>query len=79
MWDPSLGSSLSKTYQHQPKNLDHNSSNPVGVSVSQVGIRNGIRVNAAKACLSPRPSNLTIITEATVSKILFDRQTAIWG
>ena len=76
-WDPSLGDYLEKVYEHLPKNLDHNSGNPLGVSICQVGAHDGARTTADGAFLSSPPSNLTVQTDSAVSKILFDGQKAI--
>ncbi|KAL6714199.1 hypothetical protein ACLMJK_008694 [Lecanora helva] len=75
-WDPSLGEFLKKIYEYQPKNLDHNSGDPLGISICQVGVRDGCRVNAADTFLSPNFPNLTVVTEAPATKILFDGKTA---
>ena len=76
-WDPSLGGFLDKLYQHHPKNLDHNSGHPLGVSICQVSAFNGHRTTASGAYLSDPPSNLTIMTGTAVTRILFQDQKAV--
>lgn len=75
-WDPSLGDFLNEIYQYQPKNLDHNSGNPLGTSICQIGARNGCRVNAFEAFLSSHLPNLTVKSHATVTKVLFGNRCA---
>ena len=70
-WDSSFGEFLEKLYQYHHKNLDHNSGNPLGVSVCQVSAFNGQRTTASGAYLSTTPPNLTIMTETAVRRILF--------
>ncbi len=59
-----------------PLNNDFNGENQEGVGYYQVTQLNGQRCSAAKAFLTPNVnrSNLTIITDAQVQNILFDRQ-----
>lgn len=45
-----------------PLNPDHNSSNPIGISILINSAYNGLRTTAADS-LSNAPDNLTIITE----------------
>ncbi|MBT4908196.1 MAG: choline dehydrogenase, partial [Rhodospirillaceae bacterium] len=64
-----------------PRGLDYNGAQQEGVGYFQRTILNGRRMSAARAFLKParhRP-NLTIVTHAQVSKILFDgrRATAV--
>lgn len=72
-WEPEFGDFLDGLYNCYPKNLDVNSGDPLGVAVCQVSARDGRRVTASDAYLSDVPSNLTIITDATVETILFDQ------
>jgi choline dehydrogenase len=61
-----------------PRNPDFNAASTYGVGAYQLGIRNGWRSSASVAFLRPalgRP-NLTVITGATVSRVLFERTTA---
>ncbi|KAH8646544.1 glucose-methanol-choline oxidoreductase-like protein [Tricladium varicosporioides] len=53
-------------------NKDGNSGNPVGFGLLPSTFYDGKRVTSATAYLSSPPSNLTILTSALVSKILFD-------
>ena len=34
-WDPGFGEFLRNSYHYHPRNLDHNSGNPIGISVCQ--------------------------------------------
>lgn len=58
------------------KYTDFNGPNPLGVTNMQRTMRKGRRCSTAKAFLEPAVdrSNLHILTEAFVTKILFDRQ-----
>lgn len=76
-WDSVFGEFLEKLYQYHPKNLDHNSGNPLGVGICQVSAFNGQRTTASGAYLSTTPPNLTIRTETTVRKVLFQDNQAI--
>jgi len=76
-WDPSLGEFLEKLHQFYPKNLDHNSGNPLGVSVCQVSATNGHRITASEAYLSTTPTNLTVMTDTTAARILCEGQKAV--
>ena len=75
-WDPSFGDFLKTIYQNYPRNLDHNSGNPIGVAVCQLSAQKGRRITAAGAYLSTTPPNLTIMTDVTVIKIVFQNQQA---
>jgi choline dehydrogenase len=61
-----------------PLNNDFNGENQEGVGYYQVTQKNGQRCSAAKAFLTPNVnrSNLTIITNAHVQNIIFDRQSS---
>lgn len=76
-WDPGFGDFLQKLYQYHHKNPDHNSGNPLGVSVCQVSAFNGQRTTASGAYLSTIPPNLTVRTDTIVRKILFQDIKAI--
>ncbi|KAL8827722.1 MAG: hypothetical protein Q9170_006899 [Blastenia crenularia] len=76
-WDQSFADFLEKTWDHYPKNLDHNSGDTLGISVCQLSTRNGHRVTASEAFLSSRPSNLTIMTNAAVTKISLQGKKAV--
>jgi len=58
-------------------NLDINSGNPLGLSSSTATSRSGRRVTAAAAYLSDVPDNLSIVTEAQVTKIVFEGKKAV--
>ena len=62
-----------------PLNRDYNGSNMEGVSVYQTTIANGLRVSSASAYISKRNSgrNLRVITNAHVTKLIFDGRRAI--
>lgn len=68
---------MRNAYHYHTKNLDHNSGNPIGVSVCQQGIHDGKRVTASGAYLASSPPNLTIMTEASITKILFHDKKAV--
>lgn len=62
-----------------PYNADFNGDRQEGVGYYQLTTRNGRRCSAAVAYLRPasRRSNLSIRTDASVSRILFDQQRAV--
>ena len=62
-----------------PLNGDYNGSHMEGVSVYQTTIANGLRVSSASAYISKRNSgrNLRVITNAHVTKLIFDGRRAI--
>ena len=62
-----------------PLNSDYNGSHMEGVSVYQTTIANGLRVSSASAYISKRNSgrNLRVITNAHVTKLIFDGRRAI--
>ena len=76
-WDPGFGDYMRNSYHYLPKNVDHNSGNPIGVGVCQLGAHNGQRVTASGAYLSFHPSNLTIMTDATITKIITEGKKAV--
>ncbi|MDP6191535.1 MAG: GMC family oxidoreductase N-terminal domain-containing protein [Paracoccaceae bacterium] len=61
-----------------PLNRDYNGSHMEGVSVYQTTIANGFRVSSASAYISKRNSgrNLRVITNAHVTKLIFDGRRA---
>jgi choline dehydrogenase-like flavoprotein len=59
-----------------PLNQDHNSGNPLGMSVLINSSKNGLR-STANDLLTPKPENLTIITNAPVQRVLLDGTKAI--
>ncbi|RDW84957.1 hypothetical protein BP6252_02547 [Coleophoma cylindrospora] len=65
-----------------PLNTDHNSGNPIGVSVAQLNCPNAVRISSARAYLSEEfqkqhASQLSILCGAMCSRILFDANKAI--
>jgi len=62
-----------------PNNPDYNGEKQEGASISQCTIKNGKRCSGAAAFLKPilKRSNLTAITRAQVTKIVFDQKKAI--
>ena len=62
-----------------PLNRDYNGGHMEGVSVYQTTIANGLRVSSASAYISKRNSgrNLRVITNAHVTKLIFDGRRAI--
>ena len=47
------------------------------MSVCQISALNGRRITASDAFLSASPTNLTILTNTTVKRILFNDQNAV--
>ena len=76
-WESEFGDFLHDVCQFFPVNFDVNSGDPLGVNVCQVTARHGRRITASGAYLSDAPSNLTIITDVIVEKILFDHGKAV--
>ena len=76
-WEREFGTFLDGVHKHYPKNLDVNSGDPLGASVCQVSARDGLRATASGAYLSEVPSNLTILTDVSIVKILFNQDSAI--
>jgi len=62
-----------------PNNADYNGVKQVGASISQCTIKNGKRCSGAAAFLKPilKRSNLTAITRAQVTKIVFEGKKAV--
>ncbi|KAB8276084.1 hypothetical protein BDV30DRAFT_235924 [Aspergillus minisclerotigenes] len=59
-----------------PFNPDHNSGNPIGMSVLINSAYKGVRSTAADL-LKPKPENLTIVTDAPVQRLVFDGNKAV--
>ncbi|ETS87181.1 hypothetical protein PFICI_01009 [Pestalotiopsis fici W106-1] len=57
-------------------NPDVNNGNPMGMGMGMVCIHKGVRVTSSSAYLSSPPSNLTIIADAHVAKIILNGKTA---
>ena len=76
-WDPGFGEFMKNAYHYHLKNLDHNSGNPIGISVCQLSAHNGKRVTASVAYLTSNPPNLTIVTETTVTRVLIRGKKAV--
>lgn len=75
-WDPSFGDFLKKAYTYHDKNLDHNSGQPLGISICQHSTYDGKRTTASTAHLADVPANLNIITNSAVTRILFEDRKA---
>ncbi|KAK5118456.1 hypothetical protein LTR62_002970 [Meristemomyces frigidus] len=60
-----------------PTNQDVNSGNPIGMGMGTVCIHNCKRLTAADAYLQNAPSNLTIVADAAVAKVLIYDSKAI--
>lgn len=58
-------------------NSDVNNGNPIGMGIGPVCIYNGIRVTSSSAYLSDARSNLTIVTDAQIAKIILDGKVAV--
>lgn len=71
VWDPGFNEFMKNAYHYHPKNNNHNSGNPIGISVCQLSACDGHRVTASGAYLASTPSNLTIMTNETVTKLVF--------
>ncbi|MCJ1455564.1 hypothetical protein MMC28_005919 [Mycoblastus sanguinarius] len=76
-WERGFGEYLDIVTAKYPINLDHNSGDLLGMSVSQMSASNGHRITASGAFLSSAPANLTIITDAAVERVLFEGQKAV--
>lgn len=59
-----------------PLNPDHNSGNPIGMSVLINSSHKGLRSTAGDL-LAPRPENLTIITDAPVQRVILEGKRAV--
>ena len=68
---------MRNSYHYHPKNLDHNSGNPIGVSVCQLSALNGERVTASDAYLTSVPPSLTVLTKTIITKILIRGKKAV--
>lgn len=58
-------------------NRDVNNGNPIGMGVGTVCIYKGIRVTSSSAYLTEPPSNLTIVTNAQIAKIILENKVAV--
>ena len=76
-WNPGFGDFLTKSYYYYPKNIDHNSGDPVAISICQLSAHNGNRVTPSGAHLASFPPNLTIATEAAITELIFQGKEAI--
>jgi choline dehydrogenase-like flavoprotein len=59
-----------------PLNPDHNSGNPLGMSVLINSSNNGRR-STANDLLTPKPDNLTIVTDSAVQRVLLEGTKAV--
>ncbi|KAH8878924.1 alcohol oxidase [Thozetella sp. PMI_491] len=59
-----------------PLNPDHNSGNPIGMSVLISSAHKGVR-STANDLLTPLPPNLTILTGSAVQKVILDGKTVV--
>ena len=76
-WEPEFGAYLRDVYQSHLKNPDHNSGHLPGVGVCQVAAFKGLRTTASAAFLSDNSSNLTVMTESPVERVLFEGRSAV--
>ena len=76
-WDPGFGDFMKNSYYYYPKNLDHNSGNPIGVSVCQSSANGRKRVTASGSYLKSGMPKLKIMTQVAVTKILFQGKKAV--
>ena len=58
-------------------NADVNSGNPLGMGMGTVCIYNGKRLTSSIAYLSNPPSNITILPNSAISKILLNKKRAV--
>lgn len=59
-----------------PFNSDHNSGNPIGMSLMINSAHNGLRSTAADL-LEPRPENLTVLIESPVQRVILEGKKAV--
>lgn len=59
-----------------PLNPDHNSGNPIGMSVLINSAHGGLRSTAADL-LNPRPANLTVVVDSAVQRLVFHDKRAV--
>ncbi|KAI0882886.1 GMC oxidoreductase [Annulohypoxylon maeteangense] len=59
-----------------PLNSDHNSGNPIGMSVAISSCQNGVRSTAADL-ITPAPDNLTVIVNSLVQRVIIENKKAI--
>ncbi|KAL9027105.1 MAG: hypothetical protein Q9196_004327 [Gyalolechia fulgens] len=76
-WDPGFGDFMRDAYHYHPKNNDHNSGDPIGISVCQLSALNGNRVTASGAYLASTPPNLSIKTDSTATRLVFEGQRVV--
>ncbi len=77
VWEKSLSSLLDAFFEAgAPPNPDHNSGNPIGLSVGASTAYKGLRSTAADALVDP-PDNLKILTDKEVARVVFDGTKAI--
>ncbi|KAL5086704.1 hypothetical protein Trisim1_008787 [Trichoderma cf. simile WF8] len=69
---------LLRTFQNMgyPVNPDHNSGDPLGMSVLINSAHSGLRSVAADL-LQPKPNNLTIVTGSAIQRIILDGKKAV--
>ncbi|KAL8772284.1 MAG: hypothetical protein Q9209_002496 [Squamulea sp. 1 TL-2023] len=72
VWDPGFGDFMKNAYHYHPKNNEHNSGDPIGISVCQLSACDARRGTAAGAYLATTPTNLSIKTQTTVSKLVYE-------
>ena len=77
VWEREFGDYLDIVTKKYTKNLDHNSGDPIGISVCQNSALDGRRTTASGAFLSAVPANLTILTDTAVERVLCDGQKAV--
>ena len=77
MWEAGFADYFDIITAKYTKNLDHNSGDPIGMSVCQIAASNGRRTTASDAFLSATPANLTVVTNTTVERVLFEGQKAV--
>jgi choline dehydrogenase-like flavoprotein len=77
-WERTFDTVLDASYDYgMAANLDLNSGNEIGLGVCLPTAHESYRSTAATAYLTNKTSNLTIVTDSPVTKILFDGKTAV--
>ena len=76
VWEKSLNYLVDSMLEAgAPANLDHNSGNPIGLSISVHSAHKGLRSTAADALIDA-PNNLKVLTDQEVARVIFDGKKA---
>lgn len=63
--------------EQYPRNLDHNSGNPIGLGVFPATYYRGMRTTSATAHLARAPNNLVVMTDSAATRIHFEGKQAM--